>query len=179
MKNVPKISDLKKIEDKPNVTPTEFSIKNDEPDPFKNLIPKEVAKKTNELRTLFFDEEKRVFDRCQEQTDSGFAILASLGLPVASTSSSEKGVPQSVWDTILETQKIGGIDELNRLYGRIEVSNTEAWQILQTDIISKLDEELRIDSEIRKKNMENNGNVQIQHHCKKNIEAKLPVPLDI
>jgi len=148
---IPPVSKLKGIVGKQNVTATAWSPNMDlVEDPFKDMVPKETAKKADALKAQLNAEAQALGLKCNENNDNARAILASLGLPAAvDCVSSAVGLPDAVWERIVECKKSGGAKEMNQLYSRIESINQESWKILQEEVIKTLDIEQSVDTQIK------------------------------
>eukprot|EP01083_Nonionella_stella_P216726 778715_1 len=174
--SVPNINKLKGIQGRQNVGIIEYKPKLDAvEDPFKNMVPKAVAKKADQLKGELMGEIQAVQLQCNESNDNARAILASLGLPAAvDCVQSQTGLPDSVWERIAECKKIGGLKELSTLYARIESINQESWKILQDEVIGVLDVEQNIDTQIRTKlgsKWQRTDSMQLQKEYRQQIDV--------
>lgn len=152
---IPSVTSLRAIPSRQNVKVTPYELRRDAVAyPFKDMVPKAVAKRADTLKQEIQAEAQTPALQCNENNDNARAILASLGLPAAVDavqSGAGSGLPDAVWARLSECAQIGGAAELAVMYSRIEAINKESWAILQNEIIAALDREQAIDAEIRGK----------------------------
>eukprot|EP00486_Rosalina_sp_Unknown_P010445 CAMPEP_0201592336 /NCGR_PEP_ID=MMETSP0190_2-20130828/190258_1 /ASSEMBLY_ACC=CAM_ASM_000263 /TAXON_ID=37353 /ORGANISM="Rosalina sp." /LENGTH=766 /DNA_ID=CAMNT_0048051059 /DNA_START=781 /DNA_END=3081 /DNA_ORIENTATION=- len=173
---VPSISSMKSIDGRQNVAIIEYKPKTDNvEDPFKNMVPKDTAKKADQLKAELMGEIQSLNLKVNENNDNARAILASLGLPAAvDCAQTTTGLPDAVWERVAECKKIGGVKELNTMYSRIESINQESWKILQEEVIKTLDVEQSIDTQIRTKlgsKWQRTDSMQLQKEYRQQVDV--------
>jgi len=147
------LNDLDVIQEKVMCKETEFSLADVEPmkNPFQGWVPEIVAKANKGIKTSLHKRKKQLGAQVNEQNDMARALMASLGLPAKldSIESSNKGLPDVVWGRIQEFQTAGGMNRVGHMSRQV-VDEAAKASSAYAEILKRLDEEEKQDSQLRK-----------------------------